>query len=139
MLGIDLYKEVLLNGEKYKGKEYKDKNGETYHIGIIFDDYSIFRNSDNASMLNCENLKHGCKDIHNFMKSELEEVKQEIEMKWYECIEKYADEPNKYYIKVEDVTANSIYTYCCNKLVDDKDNALSLYEIKYCNWYLCER
>lgn len=135
MLGIDLYKEALINGEnsKYFGKKYKVK-GESDSIFTIR--YNDIVRDDLTSLFSLD-LWWVRKE---FFTNELEEVKQEIEMKWYECIEKYAEEVNKYYIKVEDVAAdNNTYTYCCNKLVDDKDNALSLYEIKYCNWYLCER
>ena len=100
MLGIDLYKEVLLNGEKYKGKMYKNKDGEIYTVEKLGKAYHIFEQNNPIGVINLNAHKNGVVGINEFMLSELEEFKQEVEMTWQECLVKYIENPEKYYMKV---------------------------------------
>ena len=139
MLGIDLYKEVLLNGEKYKGKMYKGNNGKTYNIEARGDSYSIFETGKMAGVINMYAHEEGCVGINEFMLAELEEVKQEIEMPWQECLVKYIENPEKYYMKaitplgtVNEFTSTTSLGY-------NSGFQLTLNQIKTSRWFLCER
>ena len=139
MLGIDLYKEVLLNGEKYKGKMYKGGNNKTYYVGARGDSYSIFETDKMASVINMYAHEEGCIGINEFMLTELEEVKPEIEMPWQECLLKYIENPEKYYMKaitplgtVNEFTSTTSLGY-------NYGSQLTLNQIKNSRWFLCER
>ena len=139
MLGIDLYKEVLLNGEKYKGKMYKGNNGKTYNIEARGDSYAIFETGKMAGVINMHTHEEGCRGINEFILTELEEIKPEIEMPWQECLVKYIENPEKYYMKaIGGVGLANIFTntddLCCNS-----GTPISMNFIKSARWFLCER
>ena len=139
MLGIDLYKEVLLNGEKYKGKEYKGGNNKTYYVGARGDSYSIFETDKMASVINMYAHEEGCIGINEFMLTELEEIKSEIEMPWQECLVKYIENPEKYYMKaIGGVGLTNIFTNI-DDLCYNSGTPISMNFIKTSRWFLCER
>ena len=138
MLGIDLYKEVLLNGEKYNGKKYIGSNGKTYSVEARGGNYSILETGKTAGVINMHTHEEGCRGINEFMLTELEEIKQEIEMPWQECLVKYIENPEKYYMKAVDVGLANIFTntddLCCNSGTPIRMNF-----VKSARWFLCER
>ena len=138
MLGIDLYKEVLLNGEKYKGKMYKGNNGKTYNIEARGDSYAIFETGKMAGVINMHTHEEGCRGINEFMLTELEEIKPEIEMPWQECLVKYIENPEKYYMKAVDVVLANIFTNT-DDLCYNSGTPISMNFIKTSRWFLCER
>ena len=80
MLGIDLYKEVLLNGEKYNGKKYKGNNGKIYTITKSMNEYVLHEIEKSMGVINMDTHEDKCIGINEFMLTELEEIKSEIEM-----------------------------------------------------------
>ena len=139
MLGIDLYKEVLLNGEKYKGKMYKGNNGKTYNIEARGDSYAIFETGKMAGVINMHTHEEGCRGINEFMLTELEEIKPEIEMPWQECLVKYIENPEKYYMKaIGGVGLANIFTNT-DDLCYNSGTPISMNFIKNSRWFLCER
>ena len=139
MLGIDLYKEVLLNGEKYEGKMYKNKDGEIYTVDKLGKQYHIFEQNRSLGVINLNAHKNGVVGINEFMLSELEEFKQEVEMTWQECLVKYIENPEKYYMKaitplgtVNEFTSTTSLGY-------NYGSQLTLNQIKISRWFLCER
>ena len=139
MLGIDLYKEVLLNGEKYKGKIYKGNNGKTYNIEARGDSYAIFETGKMAGVINMHTHEEGCRGINEFMLTELEEIKPEIEMPWQECLVKYIENPEKYYMKaIGGVGLANIFTNT-DDLCYNSGTPISMNFIKNSRWFLCER
>lgn len=139
MLGIDLYKEVLLNGEKYEGKMYKSKDGKIYTIKKIGKEYLIFEQNSPIGVININAHKNGIIGIHEFMLSELEEAKQDIEMTWQECLVKYIENPEKYYMKA--IGKNDIkYEFDSKTLIGfGVDLPMPIIFIKSARWFLCER
>ena len=139
MLGIDLYKEILLNGEKYKGKEYKGKNGKTYTITKSMNEYVLHEIEKSMGVINMEAHEDKCIGINEFMLTELEEVKQEIEMPWQECLVKYIENPEKYYMKaIEGIGLINIFTNI-DDLCYNSGTPISMNFIKTSRWFLCER
>ena len=139
MLGIDLYKEVLLNGEKYKGKMYKGNNGKTYNIEARGDSYAIFETGKMAGVINMHTHEEGCRGINEFMLTELEEIKPEIEMPWQECLVKYIENPEKYYMKaIGGVGLANTFTNT-DDLCYNSGTPISMNFIKNSRWFLCER
>ena len=139
MLGIDLYKEVLLNGSEYEGRKYKSKDGEIYTINKIGKEYLIFEQNSPIGVINLNAHENGIVGIHEFMLSELEEVKQEVEMVWQECLVKYIENPEKYYMKAidEDKMIYIFENYATLK--GEFDCGISFEFIKTAKWFLCER
>ena len=139
MLGIDLYKEVLLNGEKYEGKKYKNKDGVIYTVAKIGKEYLIFEQNSPIGVINLNAHENGITGIHEFMLSELEEFKQEVEMTWQECLVKYIENPEKYYMKAID--KNDIEYKFDSKTHVGFGLALPMpiTFIKSARWFLCER
>ena len=139
MLGIDLYKEVLLNGEKYKGKRYRGCNNKTYHVSACCDNYAIFETGKTASVINISTHEEGCQGINEFMLTELKEVKPEIEMPWQECLVKYIENPEKYYMKA--IGKDDIKYEFDSKTLIGFGVALPMpiIFIKSARWFLCER
>ena len=139
MLGIDLYKEVLLNGSEYEGRKYKSKDGEIYTINKIGKEYLIFEQNSPIGVINLNAHENGIVGIHEFMLSELEEVKQEVEMVWQECLVKYIESPEKYYMKAID-EHEMIYLFeSYATLKGEFDCGISFEFIKSAKWFLCER
>ena len=139
MLGIDLYKEVLLNAEKYKGKEYKGNNGKTYTITKSMNEYVLHEIEKSMGVINMDAHENKCIGINEFMLTELEEINQEIEMSWQECLVKYIENPEKYYMKaitplgtVNEFTSTTSLGY-------NYGSQLTLNQIKNSRWFLCER
>ena len=139
MLGIDLYKEVLLNGEKYKDKKYKNKDGEIYTVDKLGKTYYIFEQNHSLGVINLNAHKNGVVGINEFMLSELEEFKQEIEMTWQECLVNYIENPEKYYMKA--ITPLGTVNEFTNttSLGYNYGSQLTLNQIKTSRWFLCER
>ena len=139
MLGIDLYKEVLLNGEKYKGKMYKNKDGEIYTVDKLGKAYHIFEQNHSLGVINLNAHKNGVVGINEFMLSELEEFKQEVEMTWQECLVKYIENPEKYYMKaIGGIGLINIFTNI-DDLCYNSGTPISMNFIKNSRWFLCER
>ena len=139
MLGIDLYKEVLLNGEQYEGKVYISEDETIYYVDVCVDTYAIFKKGENCSVINMESHEDGCVGIDNFMLTELKEVKQEVEMSWQECLVKYIENPEKYYMKAID-EHKMIYIFeNYATLKGEFDCGISFEFIKTAKWFLCER
>ena len=139
MLGIDLYKEVLLNGEKYKGKMYKNKDGEFYTVDKLGKAYHIFEQNHSLGVINLNAHKNGVVGINEFMLSELEEFKPEIEMLWQECLVKYIENPEKYYMKaIGGIGLINIFTNI-DDLCYNSGTPISMNFIKTSRWFLCER
>ena len=139
MLGIDLYKEVLLNGEKYKDKKYKGNNGKTYTITKSINEYILHEIGNSMGVINMDAYENKCIGINEFMLAELEEIKPEIEMTWQECLVKYIENPEKYYMKaitplgtVNEFTSTTSLGY-------NYGSQLTLNQIKTSRWFLCER
>ena len=140
MLGIDLYKEVLLNGEKYEGKKYKNKDGVIYTVDKIGEQYHIFEQNSSIGVINLNAHKNGAAGIHEFMLSELEEFKQEVEMPWQECLVKYIENPEKYYMMSINSTGKvSLYKNVIYLGYDIDGVQLTMDKIKNSKWFLCER
>lgn len=140
MLGIDLYKEVLLNGEKYKGKKYKNKDGVIYTVDEIGKQYHIFEQNSSIGVINLNAHKNGAAGIHEFMLSELEEFKQEVEMPWQECLVKYIENSEKYYMMSINSTGKvSLYKNVIYLGYDIDGVQLTMDKIKNSKWFLCER
>ena len=139
MLGIDLYKEVLLNGSEYEGRKYKSKDGEIYTINKIGKEYLIFEQNSPIGVINLNAHENGIVGIHEFMLSELEEVKQEVEMVWQECLVKYIENPEKYYMKA--INKDGIKYEFDSKTFIGFGLALPMpiTFIKSVKWFLCER
>ena len=139
MLGIDLYKEVLLNGEQYEGKVYISEDKTIYYVDVCVNTYAIFKKGENCSVINMESHEDGCLGIDNFMLTELKEVKPEIEMSWQECLVKYIENPEKYYMKAID--KNDIeYKFDSKTLVGfGLALPMPITFIKSARWFLCER
>ena len=139
MLGIDLYKEVLLNGEKYEGKKYKNKDGEIYTVEKLGKAYHIFEQNHSLGVINLNAHENGIFGIHEFMLSELEEIKQEVKMTWQECLVKYIENPEKYYMKAigkDDIE----YKFDSKTLVGfGLALPMPITFIKSVKWFLCER
>ena len=139
MLGIDLYKEVLLNDEKYNGKRYIGSNGKTYSVEARGGNYSILETGKTAGIINMHTHEKGCQGINEFMLTELEEIKQEIEMSWQECLVKYIENPDKYYVKAIGFDGLiNIFTNI-NDLCYNSGKPISMNFIKTSRWFLCER
>ena len=139
MLGIDLYKDVLLNGEKYKGKMYRGCNNKTYHVSACGDNHAIFEIGKTASVINISTHEKGCQGINEFMLTELKEVKPEIEMPWQECLVKYIENPEKYYMKaIGGIGLINIFTNI-DDLCYNSGTPISMNFIKNSRWFLCER
>ena len=140
MLGIDLYKEVLLNGEKYEGKKYKNKDGVIYTVAKIGKEYLIFEQNSPIGVINLNAHENGITGIHEFMLSELEEFKQEVEMTWQECLVKYIENPEKYYMMSINSTGKvSLYKNVIYLGYDMDGVQLTMDKIKNSRWFLCER
>ena len=140
MLGIDLYKEVLLNGEKYEGKKYKNKDGEIYTIDKLGKQYHIFEQNSPIGVINLNAHKNGAAGIHEFMLSELEEFKQEVEMTWQECLVKYIENPEKYYMMSIDQKGKiNLYKNVIYLGHDINGVQLTMDKIKNSRWFLCDR
>ena len=140
MLGIDLYKEVLLNGEKYEGKKYKNKDGVIYTVAKIGKEYLIFEQNSPIGVINLNAHENGITGIHEFMLSELEEFKQEVEMTWQECLVKYIENPEKYYMmSINSTEKVSLYKNVIYLGYDIDGVQLTMDKIKNSRWFLCER
>ena len=139
MLGIDLYKEVLLNGEKYEVRKYKSKDGKIYTIKKIGKEYLIFEQNSPIGVINLNAHENGIVGIHEFMLSELEEVKQEVEMVWQECLVKYIENPEKYYMKAIDIMGYKFYFTDNSYLGSNSGGKISMSFIRTSKWFLCER
>lgn len=139
MLGIDLYKEVLLRGKEYVGKRYKNNKGVVYIVKESGGNYSIFEEGMSVGVINKDMHKNGCFGIENFMLSELTEIKAEIKMSWKECLSNYVEESEKYYLKVIDIHGNIHKITNRYDLMTDAGIALKVDLFKKAKWYLCER
>ena len=140
MLGIDLYKEVLLNGEQYEGKVYISEDETIYYVDVCVDTYAIFKKGENCSVINMESHEDGCVGIDNFMLTELKEVKQEVEMSWQECLVKYIENPEKYYMmSINQKEEVSLYKNVIYLGYDIDGVQLTMDKIKNSRWFLCER
>ena len=138
MLGIDLYKEVLLNGEQYEGKVYISEDETIYYVDVCVDIYAIFKKGAKFSVINMESHEDGCLGIDKFMLTELKEVKQEVEMSWQECLVKYIENPEKYYMKAID-EHKMIHIFENYTTLKGDDCGISFEFIKSAKWFLCER
>ena len=139
MLGIDLYKEVLLNGEKYKDKKYKGNNGKTYTITKSINEYILHEIGNSMGVINMDTYENKCIGINEFMLAELEEIKPEIEIPWQECLVKYIENPEKYYMKaIGGVGLINIFTNI-DDLCYNSGTPISMNFIKTSRWFLCER
>ena len=140
MLGIDLYKEVLLNGEKYNGKRYIGSNGKTYSVEARGGVCSILETGKTAGIINMHTHENGCQGINEFMLAELEEIKSEIEMPWQECLVKYIENPEKYYMKAINSISGIAHEFTSTtSLGYNSGFQLTLNQIKTSRWFLCER
>ena len=139
MLGIDLYKEVLLNGEQYEGKVYISEDKTIYYVDVCVNTYAIFKKGENCSVINMESHEDGCLGIDNFMLTELNELNQEVEMSWQECLVKYIENPEKYYMKAIDEHKMIHIFENYATLKGEFDCGISFEFIKTAKWFLCER